>query len=321
MMKWLFLVLFLTCMASSPVPYVWSIGYAMDSDYPPFQTLPKNYRTYPIMVSPKDYIHSVQENSVVWVSEHALKDFYHRTLPHIKNRFVLVISDGDNSFPSTYIPSFSVYKLIHHPKIIHIFAQNVDIEHPKISPIPIGLDFHSMTKDSGYFQEPQHSVEEQVVMLDNILVTLEPTNLRKKKALVDFQLADRGIHEGESRTSIFKKIYPSELIDPLSHPIPRHELWRLKGEYAFSISPRGNGLDCHRTWEDLALGCIVIVKTSPLDPLYEGLPVVIIKDWSEINEENFDKWLAQYGDAFTNPSYREKLTQSYWTHKIRSKAK
>ena len=42
-------------------------------------------------------------------------------------------------------------------------------------------------------------------------------------------------------------------------------------------------------------------KTSPLDALYEGLPVVIVNDWSEVTQENMDKWLFEYGDAFTNP--------------------
>ena len=31
---------------------------------------------------------------------------------------------------------------------------------------------------------------------------------------------------------------------------------------------------------------------STLDPIYEGLPVVIVNDWSEITtEENMDKWI------------------------------
>ncbi len=100
----------------------------------------------------------------------------------------------------------------------------------------------------------------------------------------------------------------------------RTELWKKKGGYAFSISPHGNGLDCHRTWEDLALGCIVIVKTSPLDPLYEGLPVVIVDDWNEITKENLYSWLSIYYDAHTNPEYRQRLTNKYWQQKILDKA-
>ena len=45
------------------------------------------------------------------------------------------------------------------------------------------------------------------------------------------------------------------------------------------MSPQGNGLDCHRTWEALILKTIPIVRTSSLDPLYEGLPVVVVHEW------------------------------------------
>ena len=297
--------------ASGAAPYVWSVGYAMECDYSPFRELPPDYRTHPprSYLSPKEYIYDVKKGSVVWVQEHKLKEFYKTVLPSIKKRFVLVISDGDESFPSSYRKHFPVDKLIAHPKITHIFAQNVDESHPKVSHIPIGLDFHSMA---------QHSVEEQVAVIEEGLKSLLPTHLRKKRALVEFHLCNRGTYDGESRISIFHKIYPTGLIDALAERVPRNTLWAMKGEYAFSISPRGHGLDCHRTWEDLLLGCIVIVKTSPLDPLYKDLPVVIIRDWSEITEENFDIWLTQYGDAFTNPAYREKLTHAYWMNKIRS---
>ncbi len=40
------------------------------------------------------------------------------------------------------------------------------------------------------------------------------------------------------------------------------------------------------------LGNIVIVKRSSLDPLYEGLPVVIVDDWREISRENLQRCTA-----------------------------
>ena len=76
-----------------------------------------------------------------------------------------------------------------------------------------------------------------------------------------------------------------------------------------------------RTWEDLLLGCIVIVKTSVLDRLYDNLPVVILQDWKEINEPNLKLWHAKFHDAFINPMYRYRLTNEYWIQKIKQKAK
>ena len=76
-------------------------------------------------------------------------------------------------------------------------------------------------------------------------------------------------------------------------------------QYKYVISPHGNGLDCHRTWEALVLGCIPIMKSSPLDPLFEGLPVLIVKEWSDIRQELLDNFQG-------NNSNLEKLELSYW---------
>ena len=86
----------------------------------------------------------------------------------------------------------------------------------------------------------------------------------------------------------------------------------------FSLSLVGRGFDCHRTWESLILGNIVLLQSSPLDPLFEGLPVVIIKDWSEINEGNLMKWAAKYGDASSNPKYRERLSSAFWVKMLKA---
>ena len=95
--------------------------------------------------------------------------------------------------------------------------------------------------------------------------------------------------------------------------IERYESWKNQSEYAFIASPHGNGIDCHRTWEALCLGCIVIVKTSPLDDLYDGLPVLIVGEWSDICENLLLETIEKYKSMDFN---YEKLTLNYWMNKI-----
>lgn len=309
------------CFAHTP-KYIWNLGLATTCDVTPLKNaLPSEYHTWPTLhyAEAQNYVRDVKDGDIIWLQSHQVANFYHNVLPTITERFILLINDGDDSFPSSYRARFDVDALINDPRVIHIFVQNIDTTKlKKVSGMPIGIDFHTVAHSyyCTYFGESQTSVQVQEQQLDELLATLSPTDQRIKKAYVDFQLADRGWFDGESRTSIFYKINPTGLLDAPSNRMPRHQLWQTKGQYAFSISPRGVGLDCHRTWEDLVLGCIVIVKTSSLDPLYAGLPVVIVKDWSEVTPENFDIWLKQYGDAFTNPSYRERLTHAYWMNKM-----
>ena len=272
---------------------------------------------------------NLQSGDIVWVKCKFLPEFCAHVLPILEQPIVLLIADGDESFPSNCGKGFDVELLLNHKNIIHVFAQNNDYQGPntKVSHLPIGTDFHTVAyknKLGGWGERGSACQQEAYLM--NLLKNLKPTHQRKKLAFVDFQLADtmhgefkRYLQFGEDRKSIFKRLLPTGLIHYGSW-MRRHALWATKGEYAFSISPHGNGLDCHRTWEDLILGCIVIVKTSPLDPLYEGLPVIIVKDWDEVTPGNMDIWLAHYGDAFTNPHYREKITNQYWLSKIRAKA-
>jgi hypothetical protein len=93
--------------------------------------------------------------------------------------------------------------------------------------------------------------------------------------------------------------------------MPVNKLWEEYTEYKFGLSPRGGGLDCHRTWEMLFFGMVPIVKTSPLDSLFTGLPVLIVKEWTDICQEGFlDKiydemapLLVQNDEIFTMDYY------------------
>jgi hypothetical protein len=50
------------------------------------------------------------------------------------------------------------------------------------------------------------------------------------------------------------------------------------------IAPRGNGKDTHRAWESLYLGRVVVTLSSSIDPLWEGLPVLLLKDWGQLSK-------------------------------------
>ena len=76
-----------------------------------------------------------------------------------------------------------------------------------------------------------------------------------------------------------------ELVYREAEGVPRGDTWKAMSLTAFTLSPRGGGLDCHRTWEALVLGSVPVVKSSPLDPLYAGLPVLVVGDWTELTVE------------------------------------
>jgi hypothetical protein len=61
----------------------------------------------------------------------------------------------------------------------------------------------------------------------------------------------------------------------------------------FCISPRGNGIDCHRTWEALYLRTIPVVTRSLLTDQHPDLPIVVLDDWSEFRSIDFSPELYE----------------------------
>jgi hypothetical protein len=65
------------------------------------------------------------------------------------------------------------------------------------------------------------------------------------------------------------------------------------------------------------MGSIPIVMTSPLDILFEDLPVVIIQDVKELTEENLQRWYRWFTEPTNLSRYTwEKVTAFWWLQRI-----
>ena len=92
------------------------------------------------------------------------------------------------------------------------------------------------------------------------------------------------------------------------------DTWELQSQYQFVLSPHGAGLDCHRTWEALLLGCIPIVKKAKMNDLFEDLPFIEVDDWRQINLPFLETAKRQLEGKLVN---QEKLLMRYWKKKIK----
>ena len=243
----------------------------------------------------------IKDGSVVYVHGSAIPAFILHELPH---RIILVSGDSDESIPAMVMNSSEFKKFIESEKIIHWFSQNAVIKHPKLTLIPIGMDYH--TKENPLEQETE------LIRVKNNAPMLRD---RKIKCYSNFHFNKSYLNKlTYDRYDAINKIN-KDLIFYESSPVARNKSWENQSEYAFVVSPRGNGLDCHRTWEALILGCIPIVKTSPIDSLFDELPVLIVNDWSDITQTLLEKTLQN----FSNSQYNyDKLQLSYWMKLIRS---
>ncbi|KAG2486246.1 hypothetical protein HYH03_015071 [Edaphochlamys debaryana] len=76
-------------------------------------------------------------------------------------------------------------------------------------------------------------------------------------------------------------------------PRRRERLRRQAAQHQFVLSPEGAGMDTFRAWETLLLGSYPVVFNNSLTPLYDGLPVLVVRNVTELTPA----LLAAY-DAF-----------------------
>lgn len=250
---------------------------------------------------------SIDAAASVYVCSSALPQFA-RLLDQLPRPVVLVSGDADESVPSEVFASEAAFeRFVEHPKLLHWHAQNAERRHPKLSPLPIGLDYHTMAASPSAWG-PRMAPRAQEQLLRDIARAAAPLHARLPKAYANFQFAPAARH-GADRYRAYDAL-PASLVDYEPQRVPRAATWRHQSRYAFVVSPHGNGLDCHRTWEALCLGCIPIVRSSPLDDLYTDLPVYIVSDWREVNAAALERVLD---DFVTRTFDLERLTLAYWT--------
>ena len=257
----------------------------------------------------------------VYVCYAAILYFMAHILPSIKIPFVLVTGDSDLSVPDR--PLGNLDPILKNPLMQHWYSQNLILRHPKITCIPIGLDYHTITEStySGkLYDKPgmtdlmfQRDIRKETSQIQDklimdILSMSEHFSNRNKLCFVNFGT------QYPDRVDAHASISP-DLIDSFPVGMKRDDVWKRQSKYSFVISPFGLGMDCHRTWEALALGCIAIVKRSPICVVFEDLPVLIVDEWRDLNAPLLDKTLIEFSKKEFNMN---KLTLKYWMTKMHS---
>lgn len=163
-------------------------------------------------------------------------------------RFVFVVHNTDRSFGEAELRALL-------PHAQHIYAINATVSHPMLTLIPLGFVDRQLSILPGFKGgSSDRTIEVYMNFLDGTNVT--------KRAECRRALA------GDPRVT---------QASGLSVPEYFADLGRSK----FVVCPEGTGIDTHRVYESLFCGATPVVLHSPLDRLYERLPVCIVNDWRD----------------------------------------
>ena len=178
-----------------------------------------------------------------------------------------------------------------------IFTTNLEIKKEGMAALPIGIENSHYKKngDLKYFQALSESpLNKNIICLTSFNVNTNPI---KRLPIRDLCIANG-----------------SEFIYPIDLSSYRKKL----SESYFVISPPGNGIDCHRTWEAIYHKTVPVIE--PGGWLFNDLdlPVLVVNSFQEFFDMSLEKKLSLYQELINKPLHSAYL--NYWTLKIFEKS-
>ncbi len=232
---------------------------------------------------------NIKMGDTIFVNGDMLYRFFRYMHSRIQHSYILVTHNSDMSVPDYFAP------YLEDPKLIAWFGMNRMIpNHPKLHAIPIGVE-------NAHFNKAIH--------LKEALKDIPPLDSRSDKPYLNFR----------ARTNLILRSFVWNLF--AHKPFIYAQKDRSYEDYIndmkhskFIICPAGYGIDCHRYWESLLLGCIPIMKHSTIDKLFEDLPVILVDNWREVNEAFLKR---KYQEIKGKRFNLKKLYADYWLDQIK----
>ena len=240
------------------------------------------------------YTHTMYVAKLLYIIKHFKQKFIivsHNSDCRIEKRGV-VTTKGDNLMKSVEpcpIPN----------NVIKWYSTNVNMVHPKLVPIPIGVEN----------QRWQGNPTKKLQMIEKVNEPRDYKNL----LYINHSIG----------TNVKQRKEPYELFEgkPWVTAVRGHNGVNFAGyiddiyNHKFTICPEGNGIDTHRTWECLYVGSIPILKRHPNFRFYTDLPICFVDEWRGVTSTFLINEYRRISNATWN---LEKLNFSYWNNKILS---
>lgn len=252
------------------------------------------------------------EVALVFVASH----FIHRWFPYWHNLFngslgyILLSGNSDINNPVESLNGSATTGLIYleNAWLVHWYAQNLDapFAHSKLSPIPIGIEnLHFKRHLPKIYEVCRSRAIEPVLRRFRVLMNFTPNNSYRRRVLL--------LYSGQPELFTLSGILAAEGKDHLAfiEDIRNHQ---------FMISPRGGGLDSHRTWEALACGTAVILLNDTMHSLFDGMPVLLLPSWEMLTAKYLKLKLPSLlgTDGFYMFTH-EKHLMNYWINMLEAR--
>lgn len=180
-----------------------------------------------------------------------------KTLKGLQNPFKLVFHNSDRIFDDKHLILFEKLSLLQ-----LIYTQNINVEHEKVFPLPIGLANSQWTHGNPKIHQDVYDMP------------IEKT----KEIYFNFSIGTNKEKRNKCYNDVIKKGIKWNTNLPY-----REYLIELK-RHKYAICPEGNGIDTHRFWECLYMNTIPICLKNVVTEYYKQyFPIIILNDWKELD--------------------------------------
>ena len=268
-------------------------------------------------------IECLSVGALIYVQSTMLGKFWDEVHPLIRHPYFLVTGSADGQVPGGWEHFLDPSPDGRPSQLMHWFGQNGNSTHPHFTSIPIGIPFPMTDALDLTLHGQQSLVEGDWYDQDKVTVDggeLGVADRHYHRQIVDFHwdhsgdwdedrwvLVNFDLHTNErERLPVWRMMCGNESEEVTALPYVRCVLkergtrqyyggmratYHRYSRYRFHLSPPGNGMDCHRTWEAIYLGVVPVLISSPLNRLFTSLPVMIVNQWEEVTMASLkSKW-------------------------------
>ena len=233
----------------------------------------------------------LRDGSVIWAKTECIDELFDK-LRDDNGKYTLI----------THCADHAIHKDVFMKKpacITKWYAQNVDYKHPDLIPVPIGFENHNGRYIGGYtdfnvVNDEAFDFEQKDKLIKKIYCNVRDTHFNRKNIREVLINSGKAVVDScNTYTEYVKKIK----------------------EFLFIASPRGNGIDCHRTWEALYFGSIPMVERHFMYDSY-NLPIIQVDNWNNLPIELMNEYIDKYRNKQCFADIKA-LSMNYWIEKIR----
>jgi len=236
---------------------------------------------------------NIKAGQIVFVKSDLLGNYFQDYHPKIECPYKLISHNSDYNITESDLKYVD-------DKIICWFAQNVAVRHPKIIPIPFGLD-------------NLHYYHLGIPKLFNRICKIKAN--KKNRIIWGFSI-DTNPRE---RQPAYDYLINSKIAEQIEWENNPKKYLKLINNYKFIACPSGNGLDDPRTWQALYLKIIPVTTRSVTREYFKNLklPILIIDKWSELDNMTEENLNNQYNKLMAQAE-TEPLFMDYWINLIKN---